>query len=47
MEEYCKNLIQTVGKGGGFILDGSASIPDESPVENVVAMVESVRRYGN
>ncbi|MBZ0129709.1 MAG: hypothetical protein K8F59_11405 [Rhodobacteraceae bacterium] len=47
VEEYCKNLIQTVGKGGGFILDGSASIPDESPVENVVAMVESVRRYGN
>jgi hypothetical protein len=29
------------------MLDGGASIPDESPVENVVAMAESVRKYAN
>jgi len=47
VDEYCKNLILKVGKGGGFMLDGGASIPDESPVENVVAMAESVRKYAN
>jgi uroporphyrinogen-III decarboxylase len=45
VDAYCRNLIEKVGKGGGFILDGAASIPDESKVENVVAMFESVRKY--
>jgi len=45
VDDYCRNLIEKVGKGGGFILEGAASIPDEAPVENVVAMAESVRRY--
>ena len=44
---YCKDLIEYVGKGGGFILDGAASITDEAPIENVVAMAESVRKYAN
>jgi len=44
---YCKDLIEYVGKGGGFILDGAASITDEAPIENIVAMAESVRKYAN
>jgi hypothetical protein len=40
-------LIQKVGKGGGFMLDGSASIPDEAPNENVIAMAQSVHKYAN
>ena len=47
VDDYCRNLIEKVGKGGGFILDGAASIPDEAPVANVVAMAESVRKYAN
>jgi len=47
VDDYCRNLIQKVGKGGGFILDGSVGIPDEAKVENVVAMAESVRKYAN
>ncbi len=47
VDEYCRNLIDKVGRGGGFILDGAASIPDEAPVANVVAMAESVRKYAN
>ena len=47
VDAYCRNLIEKVGKGGGLILDGGASIPDESPTENVVAMAESVRKYTN
>lgn len=44
---YCKTLITRVGKGGGFILDGAASIPDEAKPENVMAMAKSVHRYAN
>ena len=41
---YCKKLINEVGKGGGFILDGAVGIPDEARPENVKAMGESVRQ---
>ena len=47
VDDYCRNLIQKVGKGGGFILDGSIGVPDEAKVENVVAMAESVKKYAN
>ena len=47
VDDYCKKLIQKVGKGGGFILDGAAGIPDEAKIENVKAMAESVRKYAN
>jgi uroporphyrinogen-III decarboxylase len=46
VKEYCKKLIEKVGKGGGFILDGAAGIPDEARPENVKAMAEAVREYG-
>ena len=47
VDEYCKQLIRKVGKGGGLILDGAAGIPDEAKLENVKAMAESVRKYAN
>lgn len=47
VDAYCKKLIVNVGKGGGFILDGAASIPDEAKMENVVAMAQSVHKYAN
>ncbi|MDH4191431.1 MAG: hypothetical protein OEW21_14665, partial [Betaproteobacteria bacterium] len=45
VDQYCKALITRVGRGGGFILDGAASIPDEAKPENVMAMARSVRKY--
>jgi uroporphyrinogen-III decarboxylase len=45
VDAYCRMLIEKVGKGGGFILDGAIGVPDESKPENVRAMYESVRRY--
>ena len=45
VDAYCRMLIEKVGKGGGFILDGAIGIPDESRPENVRAMYQSVRRY--
>ena len=45
VDAYCRKLIEKVGKGGGFILDGAIGIPDEAKVDNVVAMAESVKKY--
>lgn len=45
VDAHCRKLIQTVGKGGGFMLDGACGIPDGAPVENVLAMARSVKKY--
>jgi uroporphyrinogen-III decarboxylase len=42
---YCKKLIDTVGKDGGFIMANGAFF-DEAKPENVKAMVEFTREYG-
>jgi uroporphyrinogen-III decarboxylase len=42
VKTYCRNLIKTVGKGGGFILDSSTVIDNAKP-ENVKAMFDSVK----
>ena len=44
-KEYCRNLIETVGKGGGFILS-AGSVADNPKLENIQAMMEAVREYG-
>ena len=45
IKEYCKKLIDVVGKGGGFIMDASTTIDDAKP-ENVKAMFDFTREYG-
>ncbi len=44
VEDYCKNLIEVCGKGGGFILTPGSAI-DEARPENIRAMVNSVKKY--
>ena len=46
VEEYCKKLIQTCGKNGGFILTTSTTGYGETKPENVKAMIDSVEKYG-
>ena len=46
VEEYCKRLIDIVGEGGGYIMDGGSGIPDEAKPENVKAMTEFTMKYG-
>ncbi len=46
VKDYCKKLIDRVGKGGGFILDGAIGIPDEAKPENFKAMADIVKEYG-
>jgi len=41
-----KNCIKVAGPGGGYILSSSNSIPKSVKVENYLAMVEAVHKFG-
>ncbi len=45
VEEYCRMLIDVVGKGGGLIVAPRSSIDDARP-ENVKRMVDFTKEYG-
>ncbi len=45
VKDYCKKLIDTVGKGGGFIM-GNGAFFDEAKPENIKAMVDFTKEYG-
>jgi hypothetical protein len=45
VKDYCKKLIDTVGKGGGYMMSNGAFF-DEAKAENVKAMVDVTREYG-
>jgi hypothetical protein len=45
VKAYCKKLIDTAGKGGGFIMMNGAFF-DEAKPENVKAMVNFTKEYG-
>ena len=45
VKAYCKNLIDTAGKDGGFILSPGAGIQRSKP-ENVKAMIDFSKEYG-
>jgi uroporphyrinogen-III decarboxylase len=46
VKDYCKKLIDPVGRDGGLIIDGSIGIPDDAKVENVRVMVDFCHEYG-
>ena len=45
VKDYCKNLIDTVGKDGGFILSPRSSTDEVKP-ENLKAMIDFTHEYG-
>jgi uroporphyrinogen-III decarboxylase len=45
VKDYCKKLIDIVGKDGGFVLANGVFF-DEAKPENVRAMVEAGKEYG-
>jgi hypothetical protein len=45
VKAYCKQLITTVGRGGGFILCAGCSIPDDASFANIQAMVYSAKNF--
>lgn len=46
VKDYCRQLIKTAGKGGGFILSSGAVIDDIRP-ENLRALIESAQKFGS
>jgi uroporphyrinogen-III decarboxylase len=45
VKENCRKLIESCAKGGGYIL-GAGCVADNPKLENLRAMVESVKEYG-
>ncbi|MEE8413158.1 MAG: uroporphyrinogen decarboxylase family protein [Dehalococcoidales bacterium] len=45
-DAYCRHLIDTAGKNGGFMLSTGAGLDSDSKVENVRAMVKTAKEYG-
>jgi hypothetical protein len=45
VKEYCKKLIDVVGKGGGYILSPRSSVDEANPA-NLKAMIEFTKEYG-
>ena len=45
VKDYCKMLIDILGKDGGFMMD-TAAVIDEAKPENVKAMFEFTKEYG-
>lgn len=45
VKDYCRKLIETCGKGGGYILAGGAQVDNGKP-ENVRAMLDAAKEYG-
>jgi uroporphyrinogen-III decarboxylase len=45
LKEYCRKLIETCGKGGGYILSGGAGIDNGTP-DNIRAVMEAAKEYG-
>jgi hypothetical protein len=45
VKAYCKKLIDTAGKGGGYIMSNGAFFDEANP-ENVKAMVDVTKEYG-
>ncbi len=46
VEEYCKKLIKICGKDGGFILRCTTDYTQEAKPENVKAMIDAAKKYG-
>jgi uroporphyrinogen-III decarboxylase len=45
VKAYCRNLIETAGKDGGYIMAPGATA-DDSRVENLRAMMDAAKEYG-
>ena len=45
VEDYCKKLIDEVGKDGVFILGSGCAVPPDCKSENFRAMLETTKNY--
>lgn len=45
MEAYCKELIDVIGDGGGFILSSACQVAIDAKFENLKAMMDTAKNY--
>jgi uroporphyrinogen-III decarboxylase len=45
VKKHCKDLIETAGKGGGYILSYGAT-PNQAKIGNIIAMRDSAKEFG-
>ena len=45
VEQYCRKLINTIGKGSGFILSCGCDLPVDAKFDNVKTMVDTAKNY--
>jgi uroporphyrinogen-III decarboxylase len=45
VKECCRKLIETCGKGGGYIM-AAGCVADNPKLENLQAMMAAIREYG-
>ncbi|MBN1673478.1 MAG: hypothetical protein JXR37_20700 [Kiritimatiellae bacterium] len=46
VRDYCRTVIDTVAKDGGYIMDASAIMQNDTKIENMQALTEFTREYG-
>ncbi len=46
VEDACREAIAIMAPGSGFILGPGCALPSETPAENIHALVESAKKYG-
>lgn len=46
VRQFCKKVIEEVGRNGGYIMDAAAIMQDDTSIENLRAMTEATREYG-
>jgi len=47
VEEECQEMIAKAGPGGGYILSASGCLSEDTPIENIEAMVRTAEKYGH
>jgi hypothetical protein len=47
VREHCRKIIDGVAGEGGYVMDASAIVQDDAKLENVRAMVDFAREYGD
>ena len=46
VKEYCRKVIEGVAQDGGYIMDASAIMQNDTSIENLKAMTEATREFG-
>ena len=46
VDDACREAIEIMGTGGGFILGPGCALGPETPAENIHALIEAAARYG-